>query len=295
MKIFRVFFCILALSLVGTLTLEAQTYDNSASNLQTVPEVIWATASGGGTWKTEIQICNRSGTSNAVYAYFDYYGGGTRGPFLIHTFSSTYHTYKWGNFLSYMQSIDSGFNYYNRVGKCEFYTSDSGDAIVVTARTVNGNYSKTLQGLNHVDSNTIENIDGSNRAMAIMNLSNNSTYRAAAGFGNITANSIEVEFKVIGTHNNLLGSTFTRTIAGFEFISFNPLTEAGIPYPGTTVNQCYLVGRPRSGTGQLVGFGATSHNTSNDPGAHITVNWSIGAVPGQTEINAEEAEKKRDR
>jgi hypothetical protein len=154
-------------------------------------------------------------------------------------------------------------------------TYDSSDAIIVTARTVNGNYSKTMQGLNHVDSNTIEHLTYPERAMAIMNLSNNSTYRAATGFVNNSGNFITVEFRVIGPSNNLLGSVFTKTFGAFEFISFNPLTEAGIPYPGTTTNQCFLGVFPLSGMGQLLAFGATSNNISNDPGAHTAVNFSI--------------------
>jgi hypothetical protein len=185
MKIFRGIFYFLTFILIGTLSLEAQTYDNSASNTQTVPEVIWANATGGETWQTEIQVCNRLGPMNEIYVTFDYYGGGFRGPFLIHTFT--------------------------------------------------------------------------------------------------------------GTADNVLGSAFTKTFSGFEFLSFNPLAEAGIPYPGTSTDQCFLLCTPQSGTGRLLAFGATSHNISNDPGAHIAVNYSVGAAPGQIKTNAEEVGRNRDR
>ncbi|MDH4197885.1 MAG: lectin like domain-containing protein, partial [Candidatus Aminicenantes bacterium] len=64
---------------------QAGEYDfNAASHYIVLPEVIWASATGGGAWVTEVQITDVSGSS-AVDVYFNYGGGSRRGPFTVWT------------------------------------------------------------------------------------------------------------------------------------------------------------------------------------------------------------------
>jgi hypothetical protein len=240
---------------------------NAASHYVVLPEVIWAEASGGGAWVTEVQITDVSGSS-AVDVYFNYGGGARRGPITVWTNTGgELRSAKFANFLSFLGSIDAGFMYYGRVGAVEFLTQDGDHVIQVAARTANGNYTKTFPGLNGAD----ENLAVVARPFLIQNLTSNASYRSSCGFFNPTANSVTAEFRLYGGDGTQIGSTFSRTFVGHDFQSFNPFTQAGVPYPGSSSDNVYLVVTPTSGTGALLGYGASANNTSNDPAAHLVL------------------------
>jgi hypothetical protein len=241
-------------------------HDNGPSNKQILPEAIWAPATGGGTWMSEVQIDDVTGGS-AVSAYFDYGGGSRRGPFALWTGSGAGTKVKYANILQQLGTIDSGFTYYGRLGTLEFQTQDGAHTIQVTARTLNSNNSKTFPGLNLVDAETAD----TSRAMLIQNYANNSTYRSTCGFFNPTANSVTVEFTLLNGSGSQIGAKFSRTFVGYDFQAFNPFNEAGMPYPANAYDNVILRVRPTSGSGRVVCFGASASNVSNDPAAHIAV------------------------
>ena len=242
--------------------------ENSPCNYQILPEAIWAPASGGGTWITDVQITDMTGGSQ-VSVTFNCGGGNRRGPFVLWTSTGVNQSIKYGNILSTVDGLDSGlFTYYGNVGTLEFSTQDMAHKIQVAARTVNGNYSKTVQALNaYVESNTA----GTESQMHIQNLTSNSTYRSAAGFCNPTSNEVAVEFTLIDGSGSTLGSAFTKTFVGYDFQSFYPFNEAGVPYPAYSYDNVYLRIRPLSGSGRIFCFGATANNTTNDPASHRAV------------------------
>jgi hypothetical protein len=137
----------------------------------------------------------------------------------------------------------------------------------VTARTLNGNYSKTFPGLNLVDAETAD----TSRIMLIQNYASNSTYRSTCGFFNPTANALTVEFTLLNNSGVTIGTPFSKTFVGYDFQAFLPFTEAGVPYPANAYDNVILLVRPLSGTGKVLCFGASADNASNDPAAHLAV------------------------
>ena len=241
-------------------------HDNGPSAKQILPEAIWAAATGGGTWMSETQIVDVTGGS-VVSVYFDYGAGNRRGPFLLWTGGVAGSKVKYTNILQQIGTIDSGFTYYGRVGTVEFHTQDGTHYIQITARTLNGNYSKTFPGLNLVEAETAD----TSRMMLIQNYASNSTYRSTCGFFNPTAEAVTVEFTLLNNSGATIGTPFTRTFVGYDFQAFSPFNEAGVPYPANSNDNVILRVRPTSGTGQVVCFGASANNTSNDPAAHLAV------------------------
>jgi hypothetical protein len=245
------------------------TYSNSPAEYIILPECIWAPATGGGTWVSEVQITDLAGGS-AVSAYFSYGGGLRRGPIAVWTNSGgAGRSVKFSNFLSYLGSIDTGFTYYGKIGAVEFLTQDAAHKIKVAARTLNGNYSKTFPGLRLVDSNTAD----TTREMIIQNYTNNIVYRSTCGFFNPAADPVTVEFRLYDGEGLMIGSAFTKMFAEYDFKAFSPFNEAGVPYPGASYDNVVLVVRPTSGTGKIFCFGASANNSSNDPAAHIALQY----------------------
>ncbi len=242
------------------------TYVNSPSSYQVLPG-IWAPASGGGTWVTEAQITDFTGGSQ-VSVYFNYGGGGRRGPFALWTSAGTNQSVKLSNLLSEIDSADSGaFTYYGKVGAVEFFTQDSDHKIHVTSRVVNGDYSKTCSGLNYVDANTADTA----RQMIIQNLTSNAIYRSTVSCFNPTADSLTVEFRLIDGNGNLIGSSFTKTFVGYDYQWVYPFDEAGRPYPAYEYDDVFIRITPVSGSGKIMCFGASANNITNDPAAHVAV------------------------
>ena len=245
---------------------DSGSYDNGPGSLQILPEAIWAPATGGGTWLSEVQIVDMSGGSQ-VSAYFDYGGGNRRGPFVLWTGGAAGTKAKYANLLQQIGTIDTGFTYYGRVGAVEFVTQDGAHQVMVAARTLNGNYSKTFPGLILADAETAD----TTRAMLIQNYTNNSSYRSTCGFYNPTADTVTVEFTLLDGSGAQIGAQFSKALVGYDFQAFSPFNEAGVAYPGSSYDNVILRVRPTSGSGQVMCFGASANNKSNDPASHLAV------------------------
>jgi len=241
---------------------------NSPTQKQILPEVIWAPATGGGTWVSQVQVIDVSGGSQ-VQVYYNC-ASGRRGPFLLwdNSAGGAMSSTTYANLLQTIDSLDSGtFTYYGTVGAAEFATQDAGHRIHVAARELNGNCAKTFPGLNLVNAETAT----LGRNMIIPNLDSNVTYRTTCGFYNPSADSLTMDLKLFSASGAQAGSTISRTLAGHEFMSFDPFLQAGVPYPGSTFDSIILLVTPTSGAGGVMCFGATANNFSNDPAAHIAV------------------------
>ena len=248
-------------------------YDASPSGVKVIPECIWAAATGGGTWETEIQITNMTSGSMVINVIFFYGGGLQRGPFTLFTGLITYHSVKYSNILQTIDGLDAGaFTYYGLVGAVSFTTDSILHKILVTAKTVNGNYGKTFPGLNAVEANTA----AQGREMVIHSLTNSALYRTFTGFFN-TSNSITyaVTFKIISSTNGSVGSTFYKTFVPLEYMAFNPFVEAGAG-SGTYAN-CWLYINASGSNSEhgIMCYGSIANNYSNDPSALIAYPWSL--------------------
>ncbi|MBU4268725.1 MAG: hypothetical protein KJ808_07770, partial [Acidobacteria bacterium] len=175
---------------------------------------------------------------------------------------------KYANLLETIDGLDTEvFTYYGTVGAVEFVSQDGSHLLQAAARTLNGNYAKTLSGLNLVDAETAD----TSRVMLIQNYTNNASYRSTCGFFNPTADAVTVEFTLLNSSGAQIGAQFSKTLAGHDFQAFNPFIQAGVPYPGNAYDNVILRVRPTSGAGSVMCFGATVDNTSNDPAAHLAV------------------------
>ncbi len=250
---------------------------DTPSELIVLPEVIWAAASGGGTWMTEVQITDITGGSQA-WACFNMNGGTWRGPFLLGTSSGAGQSLKFTNILAQLQTLDPSFSYYGQVGALEIWTQSGAYRGLAAARTLNGNYSKTFPGLR----NNPWNSASTSRPMLIQNMMSNASYRSAAGFFNPTGDAVTADFQLLDSGGNLIGSSFNRAFAAYDFQSFNPFVQAGVPYPAYSYDNVCLRVVPLAGTGVLFGFGAAADNVSNDPAAQLVVQAG-GAYPNSPE------------
>jgi hypothetical protein len=267
-KILVCFVFIFTLILSGIPELQAQPYDNSPYNYVVIPEAVWAAASGGGTWVTALQITSGYASGpGEVLLFFNYGGGSARGPFSIWTNPQNHEQVEFPNILQHLQSIDPSFNYFGRVGSLEILF-DSGLKGIAVARTSNGNYSKTFPGLNWKDCNTV----AVGRNMAIGYMVNNPTYRSAMGLYNVSMTTLTVNGYVTVGGGWYTGSIITKTLVSYDYQSFNPFVEAGIG--GNNYDYVTIEIYGASGTGEVMVFGATTNNTTNDPGAQIAVNWN---------------------
>jgi hypothetical protein len=261
--------CFVFFALLSFTQLMAQ-YDNSPSEKIVITEAVWAPATGGGTWMTTLQLtCHSAGTGGLVDVYFNYNSSGDwRGPVTFMTDPGAHESAYSSNILSYMQSQDPSFTYYGRSGSLTIY-ADTGISIIGVARVYNGNYSKTVPGLNDVDSNSVT----STRVMAVPGLASNYLYRSTLGLANPYTGSITVDIYVVDWDGYYQGSIITRTIPGYGFIAINPFVACGRPYPTYYYNYTNIEIWPVSGTGRVLVFGASTNNYTNDSGAHIGVNW----------------------
>ena len=240
-----------------------------------LPEAIWAPATGGGTWVTEVQLTAIQPLTH-IYLCFNTAGGTWRGPFYTWVAESPNETYKLPNILADLQYLDPSFNYYGRVGAVEFWTQDAAHGIRLASRTSNGNYSKTFPGLRFNN----ESVVGEHNALLVQNLINNATYRSSAGFFNAGGIAMTVEFELLDSTGSLIGSAFSRLFAAYDFQSFNPFVQAGVPYPAYSYDNVILRAYVTSGDSSLLGFGALANNTSNDPAAMLTAMdaWGGGSA-----------------
>jgi hypothetical protein len=122
--------------------------------------------------------------------------------------------------------------------------------------------------LNLADADTI---DANRGTMLIQNFTNNSAYRSTCGFFNPTAETVTVEFTLLNSSGADIGVPFSKTFVGYDYQAFLPFTEAGRAYPANSYDNVILRVRPTSGSGQVICFGASANNASNDPAAHLAV------------------------
>jgi len=209
MKRIQLSLCVIGLLVLVAAPAAAQ-YENSPQRILILPECIWAAATGGGTWVTELQITAYSPSTTVGVVYHC----ATAAPRVISNIwtssSGYYQSVKFSNILSTLQSLDPSFTYYGTVGSLEIFSQDVSHTIQAQARTVNGNYGKTFQALAEVDGNSA-NV---NRQMMIMNLTQNATYRTFVGCLNATSGtggSMTVQFMIVDGNNNLVGSSFSKT------------------------------------------------------------------------------------
>jgi hypothetical protein len=247
---------------------ESSAFANGPGSNMVLPEVIWASATGGGTWMSSVQVTDVSGGSIVSV----YYNTGTerRGPFQLWNNSggAALTSAKYDNLLESIDQLDAGaFAYYGTVGSVEFVTQDGSFQLLNAARTLNGNYSKTFPGLKDMPADTVD----TSRVMLIQNYTNNAGYRSTCGFYNVSADALTMEFTLLDGSGAQIGSQFSRTLAGYDFQAFNPFIQAGVPYPGASYDNVILRVRPTSGGGRAMCFGATVDNTSNDPASHLAV------------------------
>jgi len=235
-------------------------YYNSPSNRLIITEVNWAAASGGGQWVSEVQINDISGGSTVQV----YYNSGTtrNGPFDLWTNTSEGRSVTFANILSTIDGLDSSpFVYYGTSGSLEFVTQGSGNPIQAAVRTYNGNFSRTFPALSDNDANTA----ASGRLMIIPNICNNATYRPSVVLFNPTGDSVTAEVKIIGGDGVQIGSTITRTVAGYEMNVITTEVRAN------TYDNAFVRVEVTSASGRLLISGQSANNTTNDPAAHIAV------------------------
>ncbi|MDH4197940.1 MAG: hypothetical protein OEW05_11060 [Candidatus Aminicenantes bacterium] len=274
--------CALVLAVALPATLLA--WENSPSCNIIIPEVVWAAATGGGTWTTEIQITDANSSTDGgaiVTAYFTSPGGGYRSV-TIWTSPGWKTSAKWTNILAAMQALDPAFTYYGHSGALWLGTQGSSYLISAVARTYNGNYGKTFPGLQWTDSNTA-NIG---RRMMIMNVIRSSEYRTFAGFFNAIAGeySMTCRMEIVDANWSQVGNSWDETFAPYEYKAFNIFTKAGIT-SGTYENHWLFIdpqtsGSSGEGTKGLFCFGSIASNTTNDTYAIIAVQFGPWSSAG---------------
>jgi hypothetical protein len=162
-----------------------------------------------------------------------------------------------------MGNIDTGFNYYNKVGALVIYAQDNSHNLQVNARTWHSSgYAKSFNGMTIVNGQTI---NSTLEWGAILNISQDSTNRSSMACFNIGSSQIEVKFFIMNNAGYAL-SSFTKTFAANEFQAFNPYAEAGLSAETYSNNFVYMSWQ--SGTGNLFVIGASANNYTNDPSAH---------------------------
>ncbi|MDH4197199.1 MAG: hypothetical protein OEW05_07330 [Candidatus Aminicenantes bacterium] len=250
-------FCI-----VGFLVLAAQLplwgYDTSPSIFQVVPEAIWAAATGGGTWITELQITNMGPAAAWITIYFDTAAGHDVYPVSIGPISAL-KSVKYSNILATMDALDPTSQvYYGKVGA--LLLGAEPNRIQVQAQTVNGNYGKTFPGLNPVAGTTA----AISRPMMVQGLVSNATYRTFIGIYNY-GQPCTVRFTIFNAANGTVGSSFERTLTVCGYSTFNPFVQAAAP--AGDYDNCYLYIEVTAGGdltwGPLI-LGSIANNFTND-------------------------------
>jgi hypothetical protein len=239
----------------------ASGYANSPASRLILPETSWAPASGGGDWVSEVHVSDLSGGSVVTV----YYNTGTsrRGPFTLWTNSGgANRSVTFGNILQTIDGLDAGPSTYNGTGgSLELLTQDGSHLIQAAVRTYNGNFSRTFPALQDREENTAN----STRVLVIPNICNNSAYRPSVVLFNPSADNVTVEVKIIGGNGAQIGSTISRTLAGYEQNAIVNEVRAD------TYDNAKVLIQVTGGTGRVIASGQSANNASNDPAAHIAV------------------------
>lgn len=240
--------------------------DTGPAQSAVIPEVIWAPATGGGTWVTALQI-QTNHVNVPIHAQFHY--GTTFREVTLGTLTTANECMRFSNVLQTMGTIDTAFDYYGKVGALFIYT-DAGLDLCAQAMTTNGNYGKTMPG--YVGSGNIENTATVDRRMLILGTMYTSTFRTFAGFWNCTPTAMTVRFFVFDDTGHDIGNMIEKTIPSYGFLAFNPFSEAGITtYYTNTYLHIYPVSGGTGGVG-LFCFGSLANNITNDT-------YALTAIP----------------
>jgi len=250
-------------------------YDTSPGSWQIVPEVIWAAATGGGTWVTELQITNFGPNPVTISLFFDSTAGMdlqavSIGPIPVNN------SVKYSNILATMDALDSTAQvYYGLVGGLWLQDESGANKFQVQAQTVNGNYGKTFPGLNLIEANTL----AMGRPMMIQGLVRNATYRTSIGVYNTAPFAFTVRLTIYNATYGVVGAYFEKSFSAIGFMAFNPFTQAGI----TTgdYDNCWLYvevisGSSGSAQGPMV-YGSIANNYTNDTYALMAKQYGTGS------------------
>jgi hypothetical protein len=230
------------------------------------PEVIWAPASGGGVWESQLSLLNFGGGSDATDVYVIYYP--ITGPSVnvkLWTSSEQYQSVKFDNVLETIGTL-SGDNLYGTVGTLLLWADDD-NLITAVVQTTNGNYGKSFPAVPYADAYSANQ----DRYMFIQNIENNSDYRTAVGCWNGCSGGYEMEvhFAVVNENNVQIGDIFVKIIPAWGFISFDPFAEAGITQD---YDNCSLVmyvsdSNPAPYEKGMFWYASKVNNNSNDTSA----------------------------
>lgn len=244
-------------------------YDTSPSSLRLIPEAIWAAATGGGTWTTDLDVYVRAGTNPTELRIWFFAADGAHGPFNMTVEPDLQHCIRYINILSHIDVWDPGtYEYYGKVGTIWIEAVDTTDKFQIQARTKHsGGYGKTMNAQSYYtlgDSAYFSTW----RGMMIQGITNDTTYRTTIGLFNSSGNSITVQVALI-RYDDVWSGWENITLAGGAFLAFNPYTRWSVT--STAVHRIWI--NPTAGTGRCHSFGATVNNTTNDPAAHVAVQY----------------------
>jgi uncharacterized repeat protein (TIGR03803 family) len=245
---------------------------NSPAQRLILPEVNWASSSGGGDWISEVQIVDVTGGS-VVQVYYNG-GANRRGPFTLWSNGSgaAGSSASWSNMLQTIDGLDAGvFTYYGTGGSLELITQDGSHKIQAAIRSYNGNYSRTFPALADVETNTA----ALGRTMVVPNMSMDTNFRPSLVLFNPSADSVTADVQIINSNGSQVGSTVVKTVAGYEMTGVAGLRD------NTYSNADFRV-TVTGGSGRLIVSGQSANNTSNDPAAHVAVQTGTGYVNSPT-------------
>jgi hypothetical protein len=248
---------------------------NSPARRLILTEVNWSAT----TWISEVQITDMSGGST-VQVYYNS-GVNRRGPFPLWTNSGGFNrSISFANILKTIDSLDVGaFTYLGTNGALEFITQDTSQLIQAAVSTYSGNSSRTFPALADVEANTAT----AGRNLLIPDISNNTTYRPSVVLFNPSADNVTVDVKIIGNNGAQIGSTISRTLAGYQMNTISAEVRAN------TYSNANILITVTSETGRVLASGQTANNNSNDPAAHLAVQTGAGYAnsPEQRKILTE--------
>lgn len=241
--------------------------DNSPATAVVIPEVIWAPATGGGTWVTALQVTAKS-AGTGIYVQF-HYGTGSR-TVLLASSTADYQTFRYANILQTLGALDTGFNYSGRVGALLIMSYPATGLLWAQAMTTNGNYGKTMPGVVWAANDNTCDIG---RYMVIPGIVNSPAFRTFVGAWNSRNDTMEVRFYVMRSDGYNQYGNVVKFIGPYQFVSFNPFAELGLS--GENLMNCWLLIWPASvsgGSGEgLFCYGSIANNYTNDTYAMIAV------------------------
>ena len=215
-----------------------------------------------GGWMSAVQITDMSGGSTVQV----YYNSGTnrRGPFTLWTNAGGANSSI--SFINILQTIDG---------------LDSGAFIYYGHERIAGVHHPGRQpsdpgGGAHLQRQLFADVPGLRRCCGQHgsvgavhadpeHIATTAAYRPSVVLFNPTADSVTVEGRIIGSDGSQIGSTITRTLAGYEMNVVTTEVRAN------TYSNATIVIKVTSGTGTVLVSGQTANNISNDPAAHIAV------------------------